>query len=167
MLKENRGITMISLVVTVIVLMILASITTYSGVSTAKESRYYNAVHQMKVMQTEVNCWYEDKKDGNEIEWAKGLLLSSSGKEAQCFTAYNSAKNNNINGSDIGNIADFKYFSKEIIKNDLDIEGVNYDFIINLNTRCVILVDGIEKDEKIYYSLGEIEGEQYNVDYTE
>ena len=68
MLKENRGITMISLVVTVIVLMILASITTYSGVSTAKESRYYNAVHQMKVMQTEVNCWYEDKKDGNEIE---------------------------------------------------------------------------------------------------
>ena len=53
MLKQNKGITMISLVVTVIVLMILASITTYSGISTAKESRYYNAVHQMKVMQSE------------------------------------------------------------------------------------------------------------------
>ena len=58
MLKQNKGITMISLVVTVIVLMILASITTYSGISTAKESRYYNAVHQMKVMQSEVNSWY-------------------------------------------------------------------------------------------------------------
>ncbi len=32
MLKQNKGITMISLVVTVIVLMILASITTYSGI---------------------------------------------------------------------------------------------------------------------------------------
>ena len=49
-LKRQNGITMISLVVTVIVLMILASITTYSGISTAKESRYYNAVHQMKVI---------------------------------------------------------------------------------------------------------------------
>ena len=64
MLKQNKGITMISLVVTVIVLMILASITTYSGISTAKESRYYNAVHQMKVMQSEVNSWYENQKDG-------------------------------------------------------------------------------------------------------
>ena len=52
MLKQNKGITMISLVVTVIVLMILASITTYSGISTAKESRYYNAVHQMRKMVT-------------------------------------------------------------------------------------------------------------------
>ena len=167
MLKQNKGITMISLVVTVIVLMILASITTYSGISTAKESRYYNAVHQMKVMQSEVNSWYENQKDGDKTEWNKGLLLSSSGKETQCITAYNSAKDNNLNGSDIGKIADFKYFSKEIIKNDLDIEGIDYDFMINLTTRCVILVDGIEKDEKIYYSLGEISGEQYNVDYTE
>ena len=29
------------------------------------------------------------------------------------------------------------------------------------------VLDGIEKDEKIYYSLGEISGEQYNVDYIE
>ena len=113
MLKQNKGITMISLVVTVIVLMILASITTYSGISTAKESRYYNAVQQMKIMQSEVNSWYENQKDGDKTEWNKGLLLSSSGKETQCFTAYNSAKDNNLNGSDIGKIADFKYFSKE------------------------------------------------------
>lgn len=39
--------------------------------------------------------------------------------------------------------------------------------MINLDTRCVILVDGIKKDETYYYSLGEIEGEQYNVDYQE
>ena len=167
MLKQNRGITIISLVVTVIVLIILASITTYSGVSTARESRYYDAVHQMKVMQSEVNSWYEEKKDGDESNWNKGVLLSSSGKETKCFTAYNSARDNNLNGTDIGQIADFKYFSKDVIKDDLDIEGISYDFIINLNTRSVILVDGIEKDEKIYYSLGEIEGEQYNVDYIE
>ncbi len=61
----------------------------------------------------------------------------------------------------------FKYFSKESIKNDLDIEGIDYDFMINIDTRCVILVDGIPYKGIAYYSLGEIEGEQYNVDYTE
>ena len=61
----------------------------------------------------------------------------------------------------------FKYFSKKIIKDNLDIEGISYDFIINIDSRCVILVDGIEKDGTTYYSLGEIEGEQYNVDYIE
>ena len=55
MLEENSGITMISLVVTVIVLMILASITTYSGLETAKDAKYYNAINQMKVMQAQVN----------------------------------------------------------------------------------------------------------------
>ena len=77
MLKQNKGITMISLVVTVIVLMILASITTYSGISTAKESRYYNAVHQMKVMQSEVNSWYENQKDGDKTEWNRNTMFYS------------------------------------------------------------------------------------------
>ena len=125
MLKQNKGITMISLVVTVIVLMILASITTYSGISTAKESRYYNAVHQMKVMQSEVNSWYENQKDGDKTEWNKGLLLSSSGKEIQCFTAYNSAKDNNVNGSDIGKIADFVSISFFMIFPPVLSEGRN------------------------------------------
>ena len=64
-------------------------------------------------------------------------------------------------------LSGYKYFSKESIKDDLDIEGIDYDFIINLDTRTVILVDGIKKDETVYYSLGEIEGEQYNVEYKE
>ncbi len=64
-------------------------------------------------------------------------------------------------------LSGYKYFSKESIKDDLDIEGIDYDFIINIDTRSVILVDGIKKDETVYYSLGEIEEEQYNVEYKE
>ena len=39
--------------------------------------------------------------------------------------------------------------------------------MINIDTRSVILVDGIENNGITYYSLGEIEGEQYNVNYVE
>lgn len=97
MLKNNEGITMIALVITVIILIILASITTYSGLSTARESRYYNAVSEMKVMQTKVNEYYEDYKNGDTSFWDKGQALSGSGKETQAIKAYNSAKNNNVN----------------------------------------------------------------------
>ena len=104
MLKENRGITMISLVVTVIVLMILASITTYSGISTARDARYYDGIHQMKIMQSEVNDWYEQRKDGDESKWNLGKTITSSNKEGQCLKAYNSANENNLTGTDIGGI---------------------------------------------------------------
>lgn len=104
MLKENSGITMISLVVTVIVLMILASISTYSGLKTAKDAKYYNAINQMKVMQAQVNNWYEEKKDGNEEFWNKGIALGASGKETQCIRAYNAAKENNKTGSSVGDL---------------------------------------------------------------
>ena len=104
MLKKNKGITMISLAITIIVLMILSSITVYSGVSTAKKSRYYNAIHQMKIMQSEVNDWYENKKNGDETEWNKGISLTLSGKETECKKAYENANIYNTTDSDIGEI---------------------------------------------------------------
>lgn len=167
MIRRNKGITMISLVITVVILMILASITTYSGISTARDARYYNAVHEMKVMQAKVNEWYEENKNGETSEWDKGVLIAASGRKEDCINAYNIANRNNISDSDVGEIIGYKYFSKECISNELDIEGINYDFLINLNTRYVILVDGIEKDGVTFYSLGEIDGEQYNVKYNE
>jgi Tfp pilus assembly protein PilE len=167
MLKNNRGITMIALVITVIVLIILASITTYSGVSTIRESRFYKAISEMKVMQAAVNEWYEDYKSGDSSIWDKGVSLNSSGKNEQITKAYNSAKTNNLNGTDIGDITGYKFYSSNLIVDDLDIDGISYDFIINIETRNVILVDGIERKGVTYYSLNEIEEEQYNVGYVE
>lgn len=167
MLKNNKGITMIALVITIAILMLLAGATTYSGLSTVRDSRYYNAISEIKIMQAKVNEWYEDYKHGDTSIWDKGKNLSGSGKESQAIKAYNSTKKNNLNGIDIGSIAGYKYFDKDSIKNELDIDGISYDFIINIDTRTVILVDGIEKDGIIYYSLCEIEGEQYNVEYKE
>lgn len=167
MLKRCKGITMISLVITIVVLMILSSITTYSGISTAREAKFYNAVHQMKVMQMKVNEWYEESKNNETTHWDKGVSIVDSGKEKVCINAYYNANKNNISSSEIGEITDYKYFSAKCISDELDIEGINYDFLINLNTRYVILVDGIKKNEVIYYSLGEIDGESYNVKYDE
>ena len=52
---DNKGVTLISLVVTIVVLIILASIATYSGVNVIRQSKLDKFTAEMKIMQTEVN----------------------------------------------------------------------------------------------------------------
>lgn len=167
MLKRNQGITMVALVITVMILIILASITTYSGLETARESRYYDTVSQMKVMQTKVNEIYEDYTNGDETVKTQisnyGQSIAASGKGTEAEKAYNSVKQSN---SDVaGNFEDYRYYYASYIKDTLDLDGMDYDFIINIKKRTVILVEGIQKDETTYYALCQIPDEQYNVEY--
>ena len=103
---------------------------------------------------------------GKEIE-EYGSSIEESGKMKEAQIAYNDVTQYNITGEDIGELTDYRYFSKEYIKDTLDIEGIDNDFIINIKTRTVILLYGVEKDQRIYYALCEIENEQYNVNYEE
>ena len=66
MLRNNKGITLIILVVTAVVLFILSTVTIQSGLSTTKLSRYYKGVSELKVMQAKVNTLYEEYKNGDE-----------------------------------------------------------------------------------------------------
>ena len=167
MLKNNKGITLVTLVITIIVLTILASITTYSGVSAVKNAKYYNAISELKVMQSKVNEMYEDYKNGENEILQMGVSLEESGKFSQANLAYNTAKENNLNETDIGSLAEYRYYSSDYIKNELDIDGISYDFLVNINTRSVILVEGVIFNSTTYYALCQIDGEQYNVKYEE
>lgn len=162
MLEKNKGVTLIALVVTVIVLLILASIGTYSGLDTVRSSKYYEAISELKIMQAKVNEIYEENKTSKK---EYGIQANSSYKSSQITKAYSTAKVKNMTGEDIGDLNDYRYFSKSYIKETLDLEGIKYDFAVNLNTRTVILVDGFTKDGETYYALCQIEGEQYNINY--
>lgn len=169
MLKNNKGITLIALVITIIVLMILVSISVSTGLDTAKESRYYNAISQMKVMQAKVNEFYEEYSNGDETTKNKileyGQSIADSQKNEQATKAYVSVKQ--TDSSVAGNIEDYRYYDVNYINDTLDIDGIDYDFIINIKLRTVILVDGIQRNETTYYSFCQIPGEQYNVQYVE
>ena len=65
---NNRGITLAALVITVIILLILASVATYSGLNVVKFSKLTTFTTEMKIMQTKVNEIYQKYKDGNSIE---------------------------------------------------------------------------------------------------
>ena len=62
-LKTNKGITMISLVVTIILLIILSSIVTYSGLSSIRNNKFEKLKFELEMVQANVNLWYEQYKN--------------------------------------------------------------------------------------------------------
>lgn len=67
-MKSIKGITLISLVITIVVLLILASIGTYSGMNVVKSSKLTAFTTEMKIMQTQVNNLYQEYKNNETIE---------------------------------------------------------------------------------------------------
>ena len=67
-MKQNKGITLVSLVVTIGVLIILASIATHSGVNVIRQSKLNKFTIEMGIMQTEINNLYDRYSNGTEEE---------------------------------------------------------------------------------------------------
>lgn len=64
-MKNKKGITLIALTITVIILLILASVATYSGIEVIRSARLTAFTTELKIMQTQVNELYEEDKEGN------------------------------------------------------------------------------------------------------
>ncbi len=160
-MKNNKGITLITLVVMIIVILILASVGTTTGLDVIRQSKYNRAVAEMKAMQTKVNELYEEYRSGDLSADNIGTDIPSS-LQTKAETAYNSVKQTN---SQIGELNDFRYYSSNYIEDTLDVDGIEDDYLVNIKTREVILIDGTKNDGEMYYSLSQIEDEQFNVEY--
>ena len=67
MLKNNKGITLISLVITMIVLLILGSVATISGLEMVRDINFNNAKAQFQTMQNYANTWYEESENNSDV----------------------------------------------------------------------------------------------------
>lgn len=151
-MKNTKGITLISLVITIAVLAILASIATYSGMNIVRSSKLTAFSTELKIMQTQVNAIYEDKDKtdiGVDIE---GDIKTQADK---VFTTSESG---------ITSQEGYKYWDQELIKG-LGIEGIEQDFFVNLEKRSVVSYQGFEYNGKTYYTLQQIPSSLYNVEY--
>lgn len=166
--KKENGITLISLVVTIVITMLISAVAINTGISTRKRAVYFEAVAELKIMQSEINSLYEEYKDGNnEIlnygsEVTESLVDSENKKVSKLEeTALNSL------GIDEENRSGYRYFSSEYINNTLKIAGVERDFFIDLEKRSVVLTNGVKYGDKVYYALSQVKDGGYNVDYIQ
>ena len=172
MKQESSGITLISLVVTVIILFILATVGIYSGINAINSSKLTRFTTQMKLMQLEVNKLYEayitgesiKTKDGNQYT---GEMITTIGKdlnEADQEQLDSIFKPDWENGSGILKREGYRYFDKETIEN-LEIEGIDEEYLINVKKRTIISYEGLKYDDEMYYTLEQVPDSLYNVDY--
>ena len=115
---NNNGITLMALVITIIILIILASIGTYSGIQVVKSAQFTAFSTELKIMQTQVNSLYEKKKNNEKI-----LLnnveteIEDIGTAISSISLKNQEKANTaFIASGITDSTDYKYFDTDTIK---------------------------------------------------
>ena len=147
-MRENKGVTLISLAIMVFVLIILASVSIYSGRETIHYVRFKNAKSQMETINSKINTLYTKYKNGDNTILDYGLNTTECNEQllTKTFEAGN---------VEITKRSKYKYFSKDFIKNELDISGVSYDYLVNIEDRDILLLGGINYQETEYYTLND------------
>lgn len=145
--KDNNGITLVSLIIAIILMAILVTVGTYSGINTYKSAKVTKFVAQMQLVQgkvDELTQANEEEKLGENVNQEQKSIIDK---------AY---ANNEIKDNSEEYKQSYKYFSKENLKNQLDIEDIEDEILINFETREILSLNGVEYNGKTYYT-------QYNL----
>lgn len=163
---NSKGITLIALIVTITVLIILASIALYSGTETIQSSHFTAFTTDLKVIQTEVNNWYQRYKDGGTVGDKTGEEILELGSDlTSSSTVKEQADRVFVDGeSGITSQDGYRYFSANTLK-DLGLEDMDRDFFINIEKRSVVSFQGYDYEGNRYYTVEQIENGMYNVDF--
>lgn len=165
--KEN-GVTLIVLVMTIIILLILATIGVTVGTSTLDTAGFTQFRSELKIMQDKVNELNQDNRTDFEKENGLTDEQKSILNKKEISDIIFKDKDKDKDDDEKRKIQNgFKYFNKENIKDELGLDSVKRNYFINVEYRYVIFPDGYEYDGTKYYMIDQIDGEIYNVRYKD
>lgn len=164
-MKNNKGITLISLISSVVLIFILASITVITSTNSYKQMKFEGAKAELEEMQklvdeiaTDYQTYLSEQdttkeykdyfKDRYNADFNNNLLSSHQTEASQLLGKYSSLKSEN-------NMIFF--FTKDDINKYFDLKGIN-DVVVDFSTRTVYSVSGIKDPDdktKIYYTSSE------------
>ena len=157
-IENQKGITLIALVITITILAILASIATYSGINSIKSARFTTFTVEMKIMQTEVNELYDKYRAGDETVLTLGEDITNNDQAKSVLSTIGIANTE---------FSNYRYYSINTIKS-LGVEGIDEnEFIVSIKDRKVVSYKGFEYDGVTYYTLESLPKGLYNVEYEE
>ena len=155
-MKEEKGITLVALVITIVVMLILAGISINYGTKSFDKTRLQGFYTQLEIVQKRVddisttNESYIDS-DGNTI------YLKQQGTAYENFGATRQETLKNIisyEGGDLNLTAsNFRYFTSEQLNSILDLSEIDYNVFIDFDNRIVIAENGITANGVNYYIL--------------
>lgn len=136
--KDNKGITLIILVVTIVIMAILLSVVTYTGIDAYRTAKVTRFITEMQLIQAQVD---EYVKDGGT---PAGSSLTLDQQEIIGYAYAHEEISTNTN---------FKYFSADDLMSFFDtLDEIENNVMINFTTREVVSETGIEYDGILYYT---------------
>ncbi len=159
--KEN-GITLVTLVITIIVLLMLTSIGTTEGISTINMAKFNQFKNELQMLQTKVNDLNQENKTDIGIE-----LTTTQQNVLNIEEVYNIIYKNRTDEEKTDVRDSFKYLTSNDIKEELGLEGIKRDYLISIKYRYVVSCQGIEYKEQTYYMIEQIGNGLYNVEYKD
>lgn len=169
-MRENSGITLITLMIAILIIMILLGTTIYTGFEVLENAKVTGFKTELEIIHGQVNIAYEKISIGED-------MVSNYGKDVD--TLDNDTKNkinsviSTINSSFLDEneaafvFSDFRYFSGNDLETNFGIENIEQDVIVNFNTRDVISLTGVEYKNKLYYRYTDLPGESKNIKQVE
>lgn len=154
-MKEKKGVTLIALVITIIIIMILASIAIYSGASTIRYAKYNKAKSEIQVMQSYVNEWYKEyqkAEDKNTFLGDYGELIQTAIDNGKCTQAEIDSTFSGGGITDDNKKSNYRFFSESFIKEKIGLDA-SFDYLISIKDRNTILYNGIIYNKEPYYTL--------------
>ena len=151
-MKKDSGITMITLVTTIVVLLILSSITVRLSVSTYETVKVQNFVSKLKVIQGKVDNIAQEYDNLDELQFTKLSSLDDNNEDKQLFKKILEGLYGNSD-----NIDDYYYFTPSDLQDKLDLQDLDMTVIINFKTREVITKNYVKEDGVEKYRQYDVE----------
>ena len=136
-MEKNKGITLITLIMTVIILLIIAGLSINYGINTYKSSKVMKFETYMKILQKKVDIMIEEGIDYTTV----GTALTNGQKDRL------QAIMPTIDTSE----PQLRYFSSDNIEEVFDVPEVYDEIVINCANRDVISLNGVEKNGVMHY----------------
>lgn len=157
--KDNKGITMIALMITVMLIVIIGSVSIYTGIDTYKFSKVTKFITQMQLLQAKIDDLVETKT----AEELNNMGLLEVTTEEQTNAIVNAFKQGEVTTADTSK---YKVFTKEKVLEILDVEDVQNDIMVNFETREIVSLNSVEDEGNTYYTQYKIPGGQTLINKT-
>lgn len=160
MMRNNKGITMVSLVVTIVILLILSTITLNFSIDSYKAVKVQNFIAKLKVIQSKVDNIAEQTDDVSNYGFTSFGDITDG--EEIFYNIINNPKEYNITSSWNSELdsdpENYYYFTPQDLEDMLGLEDQDLTVIINFKTRNVISKTGVEQDDIVYYRQYDLAG---------
>lgn len=164
-MKNEKGITLIALVITVIVMMVLIVTGITYGSYSVSEVKLQNFAYELQQIQGKVEYIYQKMilEEGTTYTRLNGEILGVNiGYSDDALDILKEIRGIDYRDTTLQTKEEFypetgislyRYFSKAELEKTLDIKNAQHAVIINFKTREVISVDGVVCDDIEYHRL--------------